>query len=81
MASQARGRPDFERWLEGYAAYVRMVHPELGARWQHQGEEGALAFRSKTALPKLRLLDLRDMALSARQLEPLLKRLGWGVKL
>jgi uncharacterized protein (TIGR02996 family) len=44
-------------------------------------EEGALAFRSKKALPKLRLLDLRDMALSARQLDPLLKRLGWGVKL
>ncbi|HEX5750581.1 MAG TPA: reverse transcriptase family protein [Archangium sp.] len=43
VASQARGRPDFERWLEGYAAYVRMVHPELGARWQ--GEVKALLGR------------------------------------
>ncbi|WP_257457955.1 reverse transcriptase family protein [Archangium lipolyticum] len=39
VASQARGRPDFERWLEGYAAYVRMVHPELGARWQREVKE------------------------------------------
>ncbi|WNG46034.1 RNA-directed DNA polymerase [Archangium minus] len=39
VASQARGRPDFERWLEGYAAYVRMVHPELGARWQGEVKE------------------------------------------
>jgi hypothetical protein len=34
VASQARGREDFAGWLRGYAAYVRMVHPELGARWQ-----------------------------------------------
>lgn len=39
VASQARGRPDFERWLEGYAAYVRMVHPELGERWQREVKE------------------------------------------
>ncbi|PTL82809.1 reverse transcriptase family protein [Vitiosangium sp. GDMCC 1.1324] len=39
VAAQARGRPDFERWLEGYAAYVRMVHPELGARWQREVKE------------------------------------------
>jgi retron-type reverse transcriptase len=39
VASQARGRPDFERWLEGYAAYVGMVHPELGARWQREVKE------------------------------------------
>lgn len=39
VASQARGRPDFEHWLRGYAAYVRMVHPELGARWQHEVKE------------------------------------------
>jgi retron-type reverse transcriptase len=39
VASQARGRPDFEAWLEGYAAYVRMVHPELGAKWQREVKE------------------------------------------
>jgi len=39
VESQARGRPDFARWLEGYAAYVRMVHPELGARWQREVKE------------------------------------------
>ncbi|MBJ6761520.1 RNA-directed DNA polymerase [Myxococcaceae bacterium JPH2] len=37
--SQARGRPDFKRWLEGYAAYVRMVHPELGEAWQREVKE------------------------------------------
>ncbi|MBU8898758.1 hypothetical protein DRW03_11035 [Corallococcus sp. H22C18031201] len=37
--SQARGRPDFRRWLEGYAAYVRMVHPELGETWQREVKE------------------------------------------
>jgi retron-type reverse transcriptase len=39
VASQARGRPDFPRWLEGYAAYARMVHPELGERWQREVKE------------------------------------------
>ncbi|MCE9672179.1 reverse transcriptase family protein [Myxococcus stipitatus] len=39
VESQARGRPDFPAWLEGYAAYVRMVHPELGARWQREVKE------------------------------------------
>ncbi|WP_224248704.1 reverse transcriptase family protein [Hyalangium gracile] len=39
VASQARGRKDFESWLRGYAAYVRMVHPELGARWQQEVKE------------------------------------------
>ena len=39
VASQARGRPDFERWLEGYAAYVHMVHPELGERWRREVKE------------------------------------------
>ena len=38
-ASQARGKPDFPAWLRGYAAYVRMVHPELGAKWQREVEE------------------------------------------
>jgi retron-type reverse transcriptase len=39
VESQARGRKDFESWLRGYAAYVRMVHPELGARWQREVKE------------------------------------------
>jgi retron-type reverse transcriptase len=39
VASQARGRKDFEGWLRGYAAYVKMVHPELGARWQREVKE------------------------------------------
>jgi RNA-directed DNA polymerase len=39
VASQARGREDFEGWLQGYAAYVRMVHPELGERWQREVKE------------------------------------------
>jgi len=39
VASQARGRPDFPRWLAGYAAYVRMVHPELGEKWQREVAE------------------------------------------
>jgi retron-type reverse transcriptase len=33
LESQARGRKDFVAWLEGYAAYVHMVHPVLGAKW------------------------------------------------
>jgi retron-type reverse transcriptase len=39
VESQARGRKDFGDWLRGYAAYVRMVHPELGARWQCEVKE------------------------------------------
>jgi RNA-directed DNA polymerase len=39
VESQARGRKDFAGWLRGYAAYVRMVHPELGARWQAEVKE------------------------------------------
>ena len=31
VASQARGRPRFEDWLRGYAAYIHMVHPDEGA--------------------------------------------------
>jgi uncharacterized protein (TIGR02996 family) len=44
-------------------------------------EEGALAFRSAKALPKLRRLELLDMGLSSRELEPLRKRLGPGLRL
>lgn len=32
VASQARGRDDFPDYLRGYAAYIKMVQPELGAR-------------------------------------------------
>jgi RNA-directed DNA polymerase len=32
VASQSRGRDDFEAYLQGYAAYVSMVQPDLGAR-------------------------------------------------
>lgn len=32
VASQAQGRDDFEAYLRGYAAYVHMVEPALGAR-------------------------------------------------
>ncbi|MCP3103700.1 reverse transcriptase family protein [Myxococcus sp. K15C18031901] len=39
VESQVRGRPDFPAWLEGYAAYVRMVHPGLGERWQREVKE------------------------------------------
>jgi hypothetical protein len=33
IASQAKGRTDFEAYLAGYAAYVHMVEPALGAKW------------------------------------------------
>ncbi|PRP89919.1 reverse transcriptase [Enhygromyxa salina] len=33
LASEARGRDDFADYLRGFAAYVEMVQPELGARW------------------------------------------------
>ena len=39
VASQARGRPRFEDWLRGFAAYVKMVQPDLGARWVTEVEE------------------------------------------
>lgn len=32
VASQARGRADFVDYLRGFAAYIKMVQPELGAR-------------------------------------------------
>lgn len=31
VASQARGRENFEEYLRGYAAYLHMVHPEEGS--------------------------------------------------
>lgn len=39
QASQARGREDFADYLRGFAAYVKMVQPELGARWCAEVEE------------------------------------------
>jgi len=33
VASQARGRDDFADYLRGFAAYVQMIQPGLGARW------------------------------------------------
>lgn len=33
LASQARGREDFGDYLRGFAAYVQMIQPELGAQW------------------------------------------------
>jgi len=44
-------------------------------------EEGALAFRSPKALPKLRRLELLAMDLDRRELEPVRKRLGPGLRL
>lgn len=38
VASQARGKPNFEGWLAGYAAYAQMVHPELGKEWSKRVE-------------------------------------------
>jgi len=32
LAAEARGREDFEAYLHGYVAYVRMVEPERGAK-------------------------------------------------
>lgn len=33
LAAEARGRRDFVAWLRGFAAYAKMVQPELGAKW------------------------------------------------
>lgn len=38
LASQANGRDDFADYLRGYAAYVHMVQPDLGRRWQAEVE-------------------------------------------
>lgn len=39
VASQARDRSDFEAYLRGFASYVKMVQPELGARLLREVEE------------------------------------------
>jgi retron-type reverse transcriptase len=33
LEAEARGRKDFRAYLLGFAAYVKMVQPELGAKW------------------------------------------------
>ena len=33
LPSEAKGRADFAAYLQGYAAYVQMVQPELGKAW------------------------------------------------
>jgi retron-type reverse transcriptase len=36
LAAEARGHEDFAAYLRGYAAYVEMVQPELGARFARE---------------------------------------------
>jgi RNA-directed DNA polymerase len=38
VASQARGRDDFADYMRGFAAYVQMIQPGLGARWAAEVE-------------------------------------------
>lgn len=33
VAAEAKGNPRFEAYLRGFAAYVKMVQPELGKKW------------------------------------------------
>lgn len=33
VASQARGRPDFEQWLLGFAAWAAVAQPDVGVDW------------------------------------------------
>jgi retron-type reverse transcriptase len=33
LEAEARGRKDFAAYLQGFAAYVKMVQPELGSKW------------------------------------------------
>ncbi len=39
LAAEARGRSDFEAYLHGFAAYVQMVQPELGAKLVREVED------------------------------------------
>ncbi len=39
LAAEAKGRPDFAAYLQGYAAYVQMVQPELGKAWAAEVEK------------------------------------------
>jgi hypothetical protein len=36
LAAEARGNEAFASWLQGYAAYVHMVHPALGEQWLNE---------------------------------------------
>ena len=47
-ASQARGRADFRAYLLGYASYIKMVHPALGARLLREVREVLRSDRGPT---------------------------------
>lgn len=59
---------------------VKLRHLELAGN-DELTEEGLLALRSAKALPALRVLLLRGLFYSARELAPLSKRFGKGLKL
>ncbi|MBZ4415473.1 TIGR02996 domain-containing protein [Myxococcus sp. RHSTA-1-4] len=65
--------------LAGSKTLLQLERLELSRN--ELSEEGALAFRSAKALPKLRRLELLDMGLDRRELEPVRKRLGAGLRL
>ncbi|RJS24130.1 hypothetical protein DRW03_11030 [Corallococcus sp. H22C18031201] len=70
---------------EGAAALARSKGLNALERLELSGndlsEEGALAFKSPKALPHLKHLELKEMGLSDSDVEPLLRRLGKGLKL
>ncbi|MFO0734854.1 MAG: reverse transcriptase family protein [Labilithrix sp.] len=39
LEAEARGNPDLEAWLRGFAAYVQMVQPALGQRLAREAQE------------------------------------------
>ena len=39
LEAEAKGRKDFAAYLQGYAAYVQMVQPELGKAWAAEVEK------------------------------------------
>lgn len=49
VASQARGRSDFRAYLLGYASYIKMVHPALGARLLREVREVLRSDRGPTS--------------------------------
>jgi uncharacterized protein (TIGR02996 family) len=57
---------------------VNLERLELGEN--NLSQEGVLVFRSTQALPRLKHLDLRGMCYDARELEPLRRRFGKGLK-
>ncbi|MBJ6761521.1 hypothetical protein JGU66_12155 [Myxococcaceae bacterium JPH2] len=70
---------------EGAAALARSKGLNALERLELSGndlsEEGALAFKSPKALPNLKRLELKEMGLSDSDVEPLLRRLGKGLRL